>query len=237
MIITQENKLRYLNMKTATEYIKESWKLYFKKENFIFFARIMSVLVLSSVAVGFISGYFYPEDYLKNGDFSNVPMLVGFVLLSLTTALISLWSQTTTYVAVLKIGSDEKEVLRIGFKKIGKFLLISLTLGLIAFGGIILLIIPAVIFGVWYSFATFFVMDSVLSNKNMKIREALKASKSLVVGKFWKILGRSIVFGLFSFVVTVIVSVVPYVGTVAVSFLAPLFILPFYLLYRDLSAN
>jgi len=54
------------NLKGPIEYIKEAWRIYIKKENFIFFARIMAVLVILSSVLSFVTGYFYPADYLEN---------------------------------------------------------------------------------------------------------------------------------------------------------------------------
>lgn len=219
-------------MKTAIEYIKEAWAIYTKKENFIFFVRIMAVLSLISFTIGVVNGFFFPADYLRVGDFSNIPLFVGFILLSIISMVFRLWSQSTSYYSVIKMGISEKEIFKIGFLKSGKYLLATLVLGLIVFFGFILLVIPAIIFGTWYSFSLLLVLD-----KNIGIGEALKKSKEMVKGRFWKILGRNVVFGLFTIVVSIVVSIVPFVGTFAVSFLAPLFMLPFYLLYKDLSIN
>lgn len=219
-------------MKTPIEYIKEAWGIYTKKENFIFFTKIMAVLVIFSSAISFTTGYFYSSDYVNNIDFSNKPMFIGFVAISLIAVIGGLWSQTTTYFSILKMGDSEKEVFKIGYQKIGRFLLISSVVGLIVVGGLILLIIPAIIFGVWYSFSTFLVLD-----KNLSIKEALRTSKLMVKGRFWKILGRLAAFGLFSFIISLLLTVIPYAGTLIVSFIAPLFTLPFYLLYRDLSVT
>ena len=219
-------------MKTPIEYIKEAWGIYTKKENFIFFAKIMAVLVILGAAISFVTSYFYPADYLQNADYSNTPIVIGFIVLSLTSAVIGIWSLTTQYYSILKMGSSEKEVFKLGYKNMWRFLLISLVVGLIVLGGTILLIIPAIIFGVWYSLSTFLVLD-----KNMRIREALKTSKLMVKDKFWKVLGRFVAFGLFSIIVSVFLSIIPYAGSLLLSFIAPLFLLPTYLLYRDLSVN
>lgn len=219
-------------MKTATEYIKEAWAIYSKKENFIFFAKIMAVLSIVAFTIGMVNGYFFPADYLKDGDFSNIPLFIGFIVISILSIVFGLWSQSTSYFAVIKMGEPEKEIFKIGFKKILRFIVVSFTLGIIFFFGALFLVVPAIIFGVWYSFSIWLVLD-----KEMGVFESLRSSKMLVNGKFWKILGRSAVFGLFSIVISIVVSIVPFVGEFAVSFLSPLFMLPFYLLYRDLSIN
>jgi uncharacterized membrane protein len=219
-------------MKKPTEYIKEAWAIYTKKENFIFFARIMAVLVIVPTVIGFVTGYFYPADYMKNGDFSNTPMLIGFIIATLLSVFVALWSQTSQYFAILQMGTDEKKVFNLGFKNMGRLFLASLVIGVMVFFGVILLVIPGIILGVWFSFSVFLVLD-----KNMKIKDALKTSKQMAKGNFWKVLGRSFVFGLFSLVVSMVLTAVPYVGSLVGAFMAPLFMLPFYLLYRDLSIS
>lgn len=217
-------------MKGPITYIKEAWAIYTKKENFVFFARIMAVLVIASTVLSFLIGYFYPAEYSRNIDFSNVPAVVGFVVLTIVGAAVNLWTQTTVYFSIFNMGSTEKEVFRLGYKNIWRYLLTSLVLGLIIVGGVILLIIPAVIFGIWFSFTIFLVLD-----KNMKIGEALRTSKLMVKGKFWQVLGRNLVFGLFTVLLSLIFTAIPYVGPLATTFLIPLLTLPGYLMYKDLQ--
>ncbi len=219
-------------MKSPIEYIKEAWSIYTKKENFIFFARIMAILAILSVGIGFVSGYFYPSDYINNIDFSNYIQFIGFVLITVITALFSIWSQSTTYMSILHTGKEEKIIFKLGYKKMWRLFTIGFVYGILISLGAILLVVPALIFGIWYSFSIFLVLD-----KDMNIGEALKTSKGMVAGKFWKILGQNVVFVLFSFIVTLIISSIPYAGALIITFIAPLFILPGYLLYRDLVSS
>jgi len=218
-----------IKIKGPVEYVKEAWKIYTKKENFIFFARIMAVVVLLTTSVGFVFGYLFPQQSWENIQYENPMMIVIFIVLTLLSVVLGLWTQTTTYFSILKLGQTEKEVFKLGFSKMLKFFLVSLVVGLLIFLGLILLIIPAIILGTWYSFSVWLVLD-----RGMKIGEALKTSKAMVKGRFWKILGRSIVFGLFALLVSILTSVIPYAGSLITSFVTPLFMLPFYLLYKDL---
>jgi len=206
-------------MKSPVEYIKEAWAIYTKKENFIFFAKIMAVLVIVSTVNGYIFSYLR----INNNDYLSIISLIILVIFGV-------WIQSTTYFSILKIGANEREIFKLGYINMGKFFLVSLVVGLIVAFGAILLVIPAIIFGVWYSFSTFLVLD-----KNLGIKMALKTSKAMVYGKFWKLFGRFIVFGLFIFIISLSLAIIPYVGPLIVSFVAPLFILPYFLLYRDLS--
>lgn len=217
-------------MKKPIEYLKESWTIYSKKENFIFFAKIMAILVIIPTGFSYLMNYFYPANIWEDLDFKNTPMLIGFIILSLFSVIIGLWVNATTYVAVLtKPTKNIKSVFKKSLKLIGKYFLISSVFGLLIFLGLILLIIPAIIFAVWFSFSQFLVLD-----KNLKIKESLLKSKIMVKGKFWKVLGRFAVFILAIFVVQVVLGGVPYIGLLITSFIAPLFLLPFYLFYKDL---
>lgn len=210
-------------LKEPIQYIKEAWAIYSKRENFIFFARIMAVVVIVTTSIGYVLNYYYSTD-----DWQNV----GFIVLTLLSIFVGLWSQSAKYLAVIKMGNTEKEIFKLGYKNIWRFFLVSLVVGSIVVLGLVLLIIPAVIFGVWYSFSVWLVLD-----KGMKIREALKTSKAMVKGRFWKVLGRTVTFGLFAFFVSIVVVAIPYAGNLIISFVAPLFMLPFYLLYKDLSTS
>lgn len=218
-------------MKTPIKYLKESWAIYTKKENFVFFAKVMAILVIIPSIFGYLVNYLYPVNAWEDLDFTNIPMIVGFVLLSLVSIFIGLWVQSTTLVAVLsKPTNNVKLIFSKGFKYIGKYFLASYLYGILIFLGILLLIVPGVLFSVWFAFTIFFVFD-----KNIKIKKALAKSKALVKGKFIKVLGRFFVFVLAIFLVQVSLTAIPYVGVLITSFVAPLFIIPFYLFYKDLS--
>lgn len=64
---------------------------------------------------------------------------------------------------------------------------ISILTGLAVFGGLILLIIPGIIFAIWFSFGLY---TLVLDNK--RGTEALKYSKSLISGRWFGVLWRLI---------------------------------------------
>lgn len=57
--------------------------------------------------------------------------------------------------------------------------------GLVALGGLLLLIIPGVVFSFWYAFAQ---LSTILDDK--RPIEALALSKSLVEGRFWAVVWR-----------------------------------------------
>ena len=82
-------------------------------------------------------------------------------------------------------------------------LLVSIIVGLIQLAGFVLLIIPGIIFSVWFGFALYFVIF-----EKAKIKESLVKSKALVRGRFWgvflRILVPSILWSLFAWAVSII---------------------------------
>ena len=77
------------------------------------------------------------------------------------------------------------ESLLIGAHKLIPFIWVSLLVGVIVFGGTLLLIVPGIIFSLWYLFAT---MQLVVDGT--RGYAALKASRSLVIGRWWGVFWR-----------------------------------------------
>ena len=83
----------------------------------------------------------------------------------------------------------------VGFHLVLPFLWVTILSGLAVAGGFILLVVPAVIFTIWYRFAAYHcVVDGLRGTA------ALRASKRLVSGRFWEVLVRVLVSGIFFYV-------------------------------------
>lgn len=129
-------------------------------------------------------------------------------------------------------------------------LLISIVTPLISLGGLLLLIVPGIIFSIWFSFA-----PTAVALEGKKTREALTYSKSLVVGRWfqvlWYILAPSFVFMIIGMVISGIVNipssiapdnVVVIIITTLLSLattiiLTPLYSIPFILAYHEFKNN
>src|SRR3990172_5824077 len=81
----------------------------------------------------------------------------------------------------------------------------------------------------------FFFSRFVLIKEGLGVKASLKRSNELVRGRFWPVLGRYLVFFIVLILAQIALSQIPYIGTIASMLLAPLFILPSYLLYQELS--
>ena len=99
---------------------------------------------------------------------------------------------------------DPEESFRFGFKRLGSVILLSLLVGLAILGGLILLIIPGLIFAVLLS-----VSIPVLIVENRRGTEAMSRSWNLVKGHFWHAVGVIIVAAI---IVGVISSIIGAIG-------------------------
>lgn len=205
------------------KYIKEAIKIFFEKKNMIYFFKIYSV----AFALGLTSFIF--SFVVTNKPMVYLPSIILFP--------IGLWVQASGYEAVKRVVDggvfEFKDTYKTAWRYLWRFFLISFLVGLIIIGGAILFIVPAVIFGTWYAFSLWGLVD-----KNYRVGQALRESKALVKDRFWKVLGRFLVFTLFAISTQIVFSLIPYgVGSLIITIFGGLFLLPYYLLYRELSVD
>ncbi len=110
--------------------------------------------------------------------------------------------------------------------KVAPFFWVSLLRGLMVLAGLILLVIPGIIFSIWFCLAQY-----VFVFEGKKGLAASWRSKDLVKGYGWAVFGRLLVFVLLS----MIVSSVPRVGhLISMLFIMPFGIFYIYTMYQDL---
>jgi hypothetical protein len=203
--------------------IESSIKIFFDKKNLIYFILVYAVLV------PFQAFQYFRESLnltLLSGVIATVDILYLVIYLLISLAGI---------MAVKKVVDNEnlsiKETFVLSWKKLWGFFLVSVLVFLVDLGGTILLIIPGIIFAIWFSFSTFVFVD-----KELGVKASMSKSKALVKGRFWAILGRFIIFGLFGAVLGLAASYIPYsIGSYILTLLGALTILPSYLLYKELN--
>ncbi|MFA5093570.1 MAG: hypothetical protein WC543_06525 [Candidatus Omnitrophota bacterium] len=121
---------------------------------------------------------------------------------------------------------------------------LSLLTSLLVLAWALLLIVPGIIFWVFYSLAFF-----IFIFEGTKGYSAIKASRQLVKGYFWQVFGRYLYFGLFMLIVSIIFAIpknfmvtggatetaYSLVLQFASYLLTPWFIVYSYFIYRDLK--
>jgi hypothetical protein len=84
--------------------------------------------------------------------------------------------------------------------KIGAFFVISFLTGLAVFGGLLLLIIPGIIFALWFSQAPYIYIEQGIEGT-----DALKKSKYYVKGRTGQIFGKMFYIGIITFALNILV--------------------------------
>lgn len=96
-----------------------------------------------------------------------------------------------------------KETLTGGKKYFWKYFLFSIVYGIFLTGLFLLFIIPGIIFMIFWIFAAY-----VLIGEDKGILESLKISHEIVKGKWWKIFGFALLFGLITIAISIGFSIV-----------------------------
>lgn len=203
--------------------IEDSIKIFFDKKNLVYLMLIYVLLVPFQV-------FQYFRESLNLTSLSGVIAAIDILYL-----VIYLFISLAGILAVKKVVDSEnlsiKETFTLSWKRLWGFFLVSVLVFLVDLGGTILLVIPGIIFAIWFSFSTFVFVDKELGTK-----ASMSKSRALVKGRFWAILGRFIIFGLFGATLGLAASYIPYnIGSYILTLLGALTILPSYLLYKEIS--
>ena len=220
--------------------IKKSFQIFFEKRNTVYFLKIYSPFILFEFLF-FLQRYFVSSQSkalnICDPNFlaAKYPLFLVFIIvLNLLYVFALTWVGAAGIRAVSNVLSDRelnvRETFEFAWKKLWAFFLVSVLATLAAFGGALLLIVPGIVFGTWFAFSKFINID-----RGVGVRESLSESRNLVRGKFWAVFGRLLVFGLFTSLIDFVGVGIPYIGTAIASLLGVFFILPYFLLYRELS--
>src|SRR3990172_12728075 len=213
--------------------IKDSVKIFFVKKNLIYFISIYLILVPFQIFQYFQGAF--ADISVKNIEYD--PYVWVTLIVTILYFLIYFLSSAATILAVKKVIASEplnfKETITFAWKNLWQYLTLSILVFLAVFGGLILLIIPGLVFSVWFFSAKFVFFD-----KGLGIKASMAESHRLVKGRFWAVWWRLFVFGLFTALAGFTISVIPYgIGGVITTLFGALFVLPAYLLYKELLSN
>ncbi|MBI4458088.1 hypothetical protein HY633_03945 [Candidatus Uhrbacteria bacterium] len=180
--------------------ILKSVEVYKKHFNvFADFAVWFAVLGFAQWSFDIMARSLLPDRFTAAVVSQLLSIPLALLLMALLAAMIDVTAR-----AVQKKNVNFEGVLAMGMHKLIPFLWVTLLSAAAVFFGLILLVIPAFIFFVWYRYATYItVVDDVRGFA------ALQASKKLVSGRFWPVALRMAIpwlffYVLFSFAIAVI---------------------------------
>ncbi len=183
------------SLPNTIELLKQSLNIY--KQNLE--ALLMIVLLLtifSFVAVEY--GNFIPTPNISNFEKS----IIGIIIF-LINFIFPLWS----FCAIIYLIRDNfkkidlTEAYRQTFKLIPSLLWLSFLGVFIILGSFVFLIIPGIIFGIWFVLGPY-----VLVNENLKGMNALLKSREYIRGYWWKVLWRLLALGVFFLIVSLVLG-------------------------------
>ena len=242
----------------------QSWQEY--KSNFWLFVKIFALFgVLPAIMVALIR-YVFPQINFTNltnlSDFSQMlSVLMPALIFTVIFWIIIFILNVIIGISFIYIGfyGTEKNKLTMGqaignpLKYFWRYLGLAIVLFFAFIGLFLLLIIPGVIFAIYWIFAYY-----ILIKENTRIVESMRRSKAIVKGRWWKVFGFSLLFVLIIIGISIVVSIpsiiyylvigltkTTFIGTVLdyltswITFiiLTPLYILFFKNLYLDLRTN
>ena len=193
---------------SITDIIVESYRLY-KNNVKKFFPYILLTFIPSALIViaRFILTYFAPGASLGTIGLSFLSFLLVALLLSavgfwFSIAFIRVIANAYTGKTSGSIGSELGTAKKIFWPAVGVTILTALAV----LGGMILLIIPGIIFMLWFAFSY-----ASVTIDNTGVMESLHKSKALVDGRWWNVFWRLVIPGLaLGILVYVIIDIVSF---------------------------
>jgi len=159
-------------------------------------------------------------------------VIVAFLLalaVVVSATILSLWVKVSFFVLLKEKDTPLKarQAMAKGWPLVWSYLWVSFLVGLAVGLGTLLLIIPGIIFAVWFTFSVY-----ILVFEGQKGTQALRRSRELVKGYWWPVFGRlCLMFG-----IAFLVSRIPSIGFVLnMLFVTPFVLVYHYYLYEDLK--
>ncbi len=235
-------------MRSASALMSDSFALLIEK-----FGLFFSIFIIPGLLIAVCSNlivYTSSDSLLYGVDLSSHNLDLS--LRPILGVVIGLLSMTLS-IAITKAAQSAvsvKETYVFTYQKFGSYFLVSMMAGIIMMLGLVLLILPGIVFMTWFIFATYIVLF-----ENKFGVDALKTSKAYVKGKFFLVLGRSLfgviaiaVLGIFIGILLNLLFFLPFIalnvpiasivlGTLTDGIMTPLLFIYLYFMYEDVKKD
>ena len=177
-----ETKKEKPALKGALVILSESWWIYKERFNDLLGYSAWMLLPYLGIAAMY---FLLSVDQLLSWTY--LPIYIILIIIQIAVAL---WATNALILFINELLNGNKEpesdkITEKAWQLIMPLVIVGLLQTIVILGGFLLLIIPGIIFSVWYVFAQ---ISVVLDNK--RGMASLSFSKSLVNGRFWQILHR-----------------------------------------------
>lgn len=220
--------------------LRQSWSLALSRPNIMSYLMLGAapqiISLVFSAVIFYISGTTDIQSVISSVFVSDqwwgAPLFVlSFLIPILFIGIISTWYSAILFRmyhnTTISAPPNLSNSLRLARGDVGHLIVTYLVVGIITIVGFLLLVVPGILFAVWYMFAP---IVAVVEPRSI---DPLKESKRLVHGRFWKFAGRIVLMVLcYNVPFKILQSLHPLLGT-AWSVTSPVFGLYFYLVYAD----
>ncbi|MEI6627405.1 MAG: hypothetical protein WCL61_02315 [bacterium] len=176
--------------------LQQTWQTY--KKHWLLYASILLLPNVLMWPLNFVGDYIGQSESLVvyfwslvvAGDLISNWLIGGIIIYLILLAIVILvvfWAQISLIVVINQVDkvTDWKQAFLISKAKIWSFAGTSVLQTLIVVGGLLLLVVPGFIWGIWYAFVPYVVICEGLVNM-----PALRQSKKYVAGRFWAVVWR-----------------------------------------------
>ncbi|MBI5135168.1 hypothetical protein HZA86_02955 [Candidatus Uhrbacteria bacterium] len=177
-------------LKGVFDLLKETWGQFMMQWKTLLgislFPTVVGIVLgIPLFAIEFISGFSESPD-------SGMQTISGFIELAirLIVAGIGIWAQIALIMASVNPAMGARQALKQSYRLLPAYAWIALLVSLGSIAGTLLFIIPGVIVSVWWMFSHY-----VLVGEHLRGTKALGRSRAYVRGRWWKVVGRMIGFG------------------------------------------
>lgn len=203
-------------MASPVDLLKQSVSLFFKHFVYILLFWLIKLALYSVASIPVFLTIIVSVITLGAGVVkpANPVFITLIIVFALALIVLGAWIGAASMVQVNAVSTDKKvpykDLFSMGWKLAWKLFATGLLVGLIVAFGLLILIIPGLIFAVWFTFTT-----PIIVTEKVTISQALSKSKALVKGRFWAVvkylLFPILAIFLYSFIITTISAFIPWI--------------------------
>ena len=205
------------------ELFGRTWDIFKSRVGTLIALYLLSIVFTATplgifLGAGYMIGILYPDAKLIS--------LAGCGILGMVIGMIGMfWGMAAFLFAVVNEDLRITEALGKGWQKCWSFIWLSTIVGFIITGGFLLLLIPGILFLVWFSLAQF-----VFVNEDERGLNAIIKSKEYVRGYFLDVFVRLLLI----WIISAVLGIIPLIGPVLTILFVPFMTIFIYLIYSDL---
>jgi uncharacterized membrane protein len=208
-----------------SDLFSKTWDIFKRR-----FVSLVALNVLTIVFFALVFGVFFGAGYLLSTVFPDARHLLlatSGVIGGVAGCIAMFWVLSAVICAVSDETLGIRESLETASKKLWSFIWIFSILGYIVTGGFLLVVIPGIIFSVWFFFSQF-----ILARENERGMNALLKSKEYVKGYWFEVFLRMFII----WIISAVIGGIPFIGWLLSLFFAPFAMIFSFLVYEDLKA-